>query len=101
VPPSRAVDVGQRIAVHDEESVGGKSGIARAGRPPTENVRLPRITDIDINLGAVADDARDGVGAMMQVGPFLDARIAQPVQDSNDERVPRPVAAFARTLESG
>ncbi len=82
------VDVRQRVAVDDQESIGGqqRDRARRAARRP-ENFGLPRITHVDAELGAVADDARDGVGAMMQVEDGApDARIAQPVKDPNDER---------------
>ena len=61
--------VGQRIAVDDEESIGGeRAGRARA-RPAgrAQHRRLPRVADLDAESRAVADQPRDRLGAVVQV----------------------------------
>ena len=87
------VDVGQRVAVDDQESIGREQrDRARRAARRAENVGLPRITHVEPICGAVADDARDGVGAMMQVQDDApDAGVAQPVQDARRRAAcPRP-----------
>jgi hypothetical protein len=82
------IEVGQRVAVDDQESIGfeQRNGPRRAaGRP--EDAGLPRIAHRQPHPRSVADDACDRFGAVMQVEHHAaDAGVVQPAQDARDQR---------------
>ena len=85
----RHVDVGQRVAVDDQQFV-FRHERERPARTAarSQKRRFPRIADTQTKRTPVADDGRDGFGTMVQIHDGVgDARLPQPAQDVRDERL--------------
>ena len=76
---AREIDIGQRVAVHDQQLVAVHQR-ERARRPSarTEERLFPRVAHAHAERGAIADDGRDCLRAVVQV----DDRIAHAVRAS-------------------
>ena len=85
----RQIDVGQRVAIHDQQFVvwhERECPTRTTGRP--QKRRFPRIADRETEGASVTDGRGDGLGPVVQIDDRLgDARLAQPAQDVGDERL--------------
>ena len=85
------VDVGQRVAVGDEERrrAEQRQRLSRAAGGAQDR-HLPRVPDAHVEVRSVADDTGEGVRQVMQVEHRVgDAGRAQLPQDPRDERLSR------------
>src|SRR5439155_5614510 len=84
------IDVGQRIAVDDEEGIGGKNRQrqTQSARGAEYDRLLPRVADACREIGAVTDDGGQGFGKMMKIQYEIpDTVPGQPRDDAPDHRL--------------
>jgi hypothetical protein len=86
------VDVGERVAVDDEETIGAdeRQRLPRTAGAAEHRRLLPGVAHAGVEIAAVADDRGDRLGAMMQVQDELGHALRdEPADDPPDHRLAR------------